>query len=193
MTFRELGRQSLKNIAKPVEVYAIQLDGGGSPGSRFLAAANLKQEIRYCRQRTGVGSLTPPSATTAEPRSAHWWHRHYDLLFRSLSFSCWTCPKSHLGPMTRAATAVVLDVDQLSLGIRVSDMETVADAAGLGRFPLVVFSQGCAVSIAYAVRHPERVSHFRSSMAASPRGQPAAERDGGKPRALCGAQNARQA
>jgi pimeloyl-ACP methyl ester carboxylesterase len=39
-------------------------------------------------------------------------------------------------------------------------METVADAAGLRRFPLVGFSQGCAVSIAYAARHPERVSHL---------------------------------
>ena len=33
-------------------------------------------------------------------------------------------------------------------------------SAGLSRFPLVGFSQGCAVSIAYAVRHPERVSHL---------------------------------
>ena len=39
-------------------------------------------------------------------------------------------------------------------------METVADAAGLDRFPLLGFSQGCSVSIAYAVRHPERVSHL---------------------------------
>ena len=28
------------------------------------------------------------------------------------------------------------------------------------RFPLLGISQGCAVSIAYAVRHPERVSHL---------------------------------
>lgn len=39
-------------------------------------------------------------------------------------------------------------------------MEAVTDAAALGRFPLVGFSQGCSVSIAYAVRHPERVSHL---------------------------------
>ena len=39
-------------------------------------------------------------------------------------------------------------------------METVADVAGLDRFPLLGVSQGCAVSIAYAVRHPERVSHL---------------------------------
>ena len=42
VTYRELGRQNLKNIAKPVEVYAIHLDAAASPGSRFLATANLK-------------------------------------------------------------------------------------------------------------------------------------------------------
>jgi len=39
-------------------------------------------------------------------------------------------------------------------------METVADAAGLGQFPILGVSQGCAVSIAFAARHPERVSHL---------------------------------
>ena len=34
------------------------------------------------------------------------------------------------------------------------------DAAGIDRFALLGISQGCAVSIAYAVRHPERVSHL---------------------------------
>ena len=34
------------------------------------------------------------------------------------------------------------------------------DAAGLERFPLLGISQGCAVSIAYAVRHPQRVSRL---------------------------------
>src|SRR5206468_1601503 len=36
----------------------------------------------------------------------------------------------------------------------------VADAAGWSRFPLMGMSQGCAISIGYAVRHPERVSHL---------------------------------
>jgi pimeloyl-ACP methyl ester carboxylesterase len=36
----------------------------------------------------------------------------------------------------------------------------VVDAAAVERFPLLGYSQGCAVSIAYAVRHPERVSHL---------------------------------
>lgn len=42
----------------------------------------------------------------------------------------------------------------------VTDLELVVDAAGLDRFPLLGISQGAAVSIEYAVRHPERVSHL---------------------------------
>ena len=39
----------------------------------------------------------------------------------------------------------------------VDDLESVVDAAGLDRFDLLGISQGAAVAIAYAVRHPERV------------------------------------
>jgi pimeloyl-ACP methyl ester carboxylesterase len=42
----------------------------------------------------------------------------------------------------------------------VGDLETVVDAAGVAHFPLLGISQGCADSVAYAVRHPERVSHL---------------------------------
>jgi len=50
------------------------------------------------------------------------------------------------------------EVDDISFEAFVRDLETVADALGLERFPLLGMSQGCAVSIEYAVRHPERVS-----------------------------------
>jgi pimeloyl-ACP methyl ester carboxylesterase len=52
------------------------------------------------------------------------------------------------------------DVGDVSLDAWVDDLETVVDAAGFERFPLFGYSQGCAVSIAFAVRHPERVSHL---------------------------------
>ena len=42
----------------------------------------------------------------------------------------------------------------------VRDLETVVDAAGIDRFPLLGLSQGCAVAIEYAARYPERVSHL---------------------------------
>jgi DNA-binding winged helix-turn-helix (wHTH) protein/pimeloyl-ACP methyl ester carboxylesterase len=52
------------------------------------------------------------------------------------------------------------EVSDFSFESRVRDLETVVDAARLDRFPLLGMSQGCAISIAYAVRHPERVSHL---------------------------------
>ena len=50
------------------------------------------------------------------------------------------------------------DVPELSQDTFVSDLETVVDAAGLDTFPLLGISQGAAVSVEYAARHPERVS-----------------------------------
>jgi pimeloyl-ACP methyl ester carboxylesterase/DNA-binding CsgD family transcriptional regulator len=52
------------------------------------------------------------------------------------------------------------DVADLSLEAQLRDFETVVDAAGLWRFPLLGMSGGGAVAITYAARHPERVSHL---------------------------------
>jgi len=52
------------------------------------------------------------------------------------------------------------NVEDVSFESFVGDLEVVVDAAGLKRFALLGISQGCAVSIAYAVRHPERVTHL---------------------------------
>ena len=50
------------------------------------------------------------------------------------------------------------EVADLSFDAFVEDLEVVADKLALERFPLLGISQGAAVSIEYAVRHPERVS-----------------------------------
>jgi pimeloyl-ACP methyl ester carboxylesterase len=52
------------------------------------------------------------------------------------------------------------DVNNVSLDAWVSDLETVVNAAGFDRFPLLAMSQGCAISVAFAVRHPGRESHL---------------------------------
>jgi len=51
-------------------------------------------------------------------------------------------------------------VDDVSFEAWVQDLEAVVDALGLERFPLLGISQGAAVAVAYAARHPERVSHL---------------------------------
>jgi len=52
------------------------------------------------------------------------------------------------------------DVRDMSFEAWVRDLETVVDAAGLEKFILLGQSQGGAVGIEYAARHPERVSHL---------------------------------
>jgi pimeloyl-ACP methyl ester carboxylesterase/DNA-binding CsgD family transcriptional regulator len=51
-----------------------------------------------------------------------------------------------------------LDVDDFSLDTWVADLEVVVDEVGLDRFPLLGISAGGPVAIAYASRHPERVT-----------------------------------
>jgi pimeloyl-ACP methyl ester carboxylesterase len=52
------------------------------------------------------------------------------------------------------------DVNDISFEAIVRDLETVVDKLGLERFALFGISQGAAVSIAYATRHPDRVSRL---------------------------------
>ena len=52
------------------------------------------------------------------------------------------------------------DVADVSFEAWVRDLEAVVDAVGLRRFPLFAMSQACPVAVAYAVRHPERVSRM---------------------------------
>ena len=51
-------------------------------------------------------------------------------------------------------------VSDLSFEAWVRDLETVVDATGFESFPLLGISQGASIAIAYAVRHPERVTHL---------------------------------
>ncbi len=50
------------------------------------------------------------------------------------------------------------EVEDMSLEARVADLAAVIDAAGFDRVALLGMSQGGPVAIAYAARHPERVS-----------------------------------
>ena len=163
LRYRELGRQNLKNIARPVEVFAIRVDDV-IPGARILAAANLNQEIRYCKSSDGV-RIAYAKVGEGPPllKSAHWLgHLEYDWELPILRPFLLGLAKDHtlIRYDARGNGLSDWDVGEISLDAWVNDMEAVADAAGLARFPIVGFSQGCAVAIAYAVRHPERVSHL---------------------------------
>jgi class 3 adenylate cyclase/pimeloyl-ACP methyl ester carboxylesterase len=154
--YRNLGPQILKNIPEPIEVFAIQGDG--------LAMADERQEIRYCRTSDGV-RLAYAISGDGPPlvKTGNWLnHLEYDWdspvwhhLFHGLSRN------NRLVRYDPRGTGLSdWDVANISLDAWVSDLATVVDAVGLDRFPLFGLSQGCAVSIAYAVRNPDRVSHL---------------------------------
>jgi pimeloyl-ACP methyl ester carboxylesterase/DNA-binding CsgD family transcriptional regulator len=52
------------------------------------------------------------------------------------------------------------EVGTISFDAWVEDLDTIVRAASLRRFALLGASQGCAIAIAYAARHPQKVSHL---------------------------------
>jgi class 3 adenylate cyclase/pimeloyl-ACP methyl ester carboxylesterase len=158
---KPLGRQTLKNIAKPVEAYAVDLTEHGPEPVRTAAR---DQTIDFCRTPDGVRlawakvGQGPPLVKTAN------WMNHLEYDWQSLVWhhflEALASDHTLIRYDARGNGLSDWDVDDISLDAWVSDLETVVDAAGVARFPLLGVSQGCAISIAYAVRHPERVSHL---------------------------------
>lgn len=124
--------------------------------------SDLRQEIRFCSTPEGV-RLAYATVGSGPPlvRAAHWiTHLDYD----------WQSPVWHhwLVGLARNRTFVRYDergcglsdhdVEDFSIDAWVQDLETVVDDLELERFPLLGVSQGGAVAVAYAARHPERVS-----------------------------------
>jgi class 3 adenylate cyclase/pimeloyl-ACP methyl ester carboxylesterase len=163
--FQALGPRTLKNIAQPVDVFAIApADRGAGPGVAPPNAVDLKQEIRFCTAPDGV-QLAYSMIGQGPPlvKTGNWMtHLEFDLespiwrhLYRELA-------KDHTLVRYDARGNGLSDrtVDDISFDAFVGDLEAVVDTSNVARFALFGISQGCAVSIAYAVRHPDRVSHL---------------------------------
>ena len=68
VTYRSLGEQRLKNIPRPIGVYAAEFGGDGTG----VAAPALKQEIRYCRAPDGTRLAWAKAETTRWPLRTAW-------------------------------------------------------------------------------------------------------------------------
>lgn len=127
-----------------------------------VAAAPPRQHIAFCRATDGV-RLAYAVAGEGPPlvRAANWMtHLGYDI--ESPVWRHWV--------RDLAAAHTFIRYDERGCGLSdwqageftfddwVADLETVVEALGLERFPLLGVSQGGAVAVAYAARHPERVS-----------------------------------
>jgi len=123
----------------------------------------LTQQIRFCAGHDRVRIAYATSGAGAPLVKAANWLSH--LEFDGAS-PVWV---HVLRELSRHNTLVRYDARgcglsdwdvELSFEAWVRDLEAVVEASGSDRFPLLGISQGASIAIAYAVRHPERVTHL---------------------------------
>jgi class 3 adenylate cyclase/pimeloyl-ACP methyl ester carboxylesterase len=174
ISFADLGEQTVKNIARAVGVFGLTAkEIEGLPATVASTAAETvsiaastpyEQEVHFCQAQDGV-QLAYARTGQGPPivKTGNWLtHIEYDFespvwrtLYRELSRS-----NTLIRYDARGNGLSDREVPAISFDHYVDDLETVVDAAGLDRFALLGISQGCAVSIAYAARHPQRISHL---------------------------------
>jgi pimeloyl-ACP methyl ester carboxylesterase/DNA-binding CsgD family transcriptional regulator len=125
--------------------------------------AALTQQIRFCESRDGVRIAYATSGAGAPLVKVSNWLSHLEFDWQS---PVWAHLLREL-----SAGHTLIRYDERGCGLSdwhahlsfdewVSDLESVVEANNVPRFPLLGISQGASIAIAYAVRHPERVSHL---------------------------------
>jgi pimeloyl-ACP methyl ester carboxylesterase/DNA-binding SARP family transcriptional activator len=126
--------------------------------------ASAQQPVQFCTTSDGV-RIAYATVGNGPPlvRAAHWLG-HLEFERHSPVWRHWTAEFSREHTFIRyderGSGLSDWDVAEMSLEGFVRDLEAVVDALGLGRFPLIGSSKGGPTAIAYAARHPERVSHL---------------------------------
>jgi len=126
----------------------------------------VDQQIHFCPTPDGVRIAWSRMGAGPVLVKAANWLSHLDLDLRNPVWRHW------LEALSDDLTLIRYDErgcglsdwdipeEKFSFDSWVTDLETVVDAAGLDRFALLGLSQGGPVAIAYAARHPERVTHL---------------------------------
>jgi pimeloyl-ACP methyl ester carboxylesterase/DNA-binding winged helix-turn-helix (wHTH) protein len=168
---REDGRMYIETIPKrgyrfvaPVTMLGPPAVSHGRAGAAQPLGQLPRQEIRFCVTSDGV-RLAWASVGSGYPlvKAANWLN-HLDFEWESPIWKHWIEQLTQYHRLIRyderGNGLSDWDVRDMSPELWVRDLETVVDSARVDRFALLGISQGGAVAISYAVRHPERVSHL---------------------------------
>ncbi len=139
----------------------------GSPDSATSEATSGvlgADEVAFCRGADGVRIAYATSGSGPPLVKAANWMTHLGRDSASVVWRHWIRSLSDGHRLVRyderGCGLSEWDVPSFGFDDWVLDLEEVVDAAGVDTFPLLGISQGAAVAIAYAVRHPERVERL---------------------------------
>ncbi len=124
-----------------------------------------RQTVRYVRASDGVQLAWAEAGSGPPLVKAATWLTHLEYDFESPVWHHWTnflAEHFHYHRYDERGSGMSdWDTRDLSLERRVQDLETIVDAAGIDEpFTLMGMSQGSAVCVAYAARHPDRVARM---------------------------------
>ncbi|MDO6590529.1 alpha/beta hydrolase [Loktanella sp. D2R18] len=126
------------------------------------AAFKQRQSVEFCKAKDGVRIAYATVGSGPPLVKAANWLNHLELDWESPiwgdTFQALAANHTFIRYDERGNGLSDWEVPEISFPSFLNDLETVVDSQGLDRFPLLGMSQGCAVSIDYAVRHPGRVS-----------------------------------
>lgn len=164
---RATGQQYIETVPRVGYRFAAPVDtvaAPARPSPSSSAAAKPRQEIRYCTTADGVRLAYASTGSGPPLVKASNWLTHLDFEWGSPIWRHWYAELSRHHRLVRyderGNGMSQRNVDDVSFDTWVRDLETVVDAAGLDRFPLLGISRGGSIAIAYAVKHPERVTHL---------------------------------
>jgi len=157
---RTIARKGIRFVGAVRETDAL------APSAKDAAPApgGLRQDIHFCTVPDGV-RIAYAEVGHGPPlvKTANWLnHLEYDWQSPVWKHLLHALASNHrlIRYDARGNGLSDWEVNDISFGAFVRDLESVVEATGLERFPLLGISQGCAVAVAYAVRHPGRVSHL---------------------------------
>ena len=157
---RREGAHSFRGISQPIEVLSVDFTDPEVQARRASFAKS--QEIRFCQTSDNVRlawtSIGNGQAVVKAPN----WIGHLELDWRNPGLVPIMTSIAERRRLIRfdARGNGLSDWDpaEISFDRFVNDLETVFNAAQVERASILALSQGCAVSAAFAARHPERVS-----------------------------------
>lgn len=124
----------------------------------------FKQQIRFCTAHDGA-RIAYATSGHGPPlvKAANWLsHLEFDVGSPVWSHLLTELSRDHtlIRYDERGCGLSDRDVADLSFDAWLRDLEGVVDAAKVETFPLLGISQGASIAIAYAILHPQRVSHL---------------------------------